>query len=195
MANRINSGTVAMVLSAFPLAAAAHPGHISSGFLDGLLHPLSGIDHLLAMVAIGLWAAQLGGRARWWVPASFVGFMLVGAMLAFAGLALPVVEAGIAASVLALGLLIAANRRLPHALCAVAAGTMALFHGYGHGAEIGLGASTAAYAGGFVVMTALLHVTGIIIAQVAYRSRREAMTRFAGAGIGAAGAWLLLAAQ
>src|SRR5512135_3708061 len=113
-------------------AASAHPGHAAAGFAGGLAHPFLGVDHLLAMLAIGLWAAQQGGRALWAVPAAFVGAMLLGGALAWAGWMLPHVEAAIALSVLVTGLLIATERRAPVGVGIALAAVFAVFHGYAH---------------------------------------------------------------
>lgn len=170
-------------LSLSAAAAIAHTGdHTVTGFVSGLTHPLLGLDHLLAMIAIGLWAAQQGGRALWAVPAAFVGAMLLGGGLALAGLSLPSVETGIAASVLVLGLLIATRRQWAViAGMAIAAG-FALFHGYAHGLEMPQAASPALYALGFVIATAFLHGVGIAGSLIG----RYAM-QVAGVGIAASG--------
>ena len=150
------------VLCLFAGSASAHSGnHLLTGFSSGLSHPLLGLDHLLAMIAIGLWAAQQGGRALWAVPLAFVGAMVGGGGLAWAGLALPQLETGIAASVLVLGLLIATRSQWAvTAGMAVAAG-FALFHGYAHGLEMPQATSPALYVLGFVLATACLHGVGI----------------------------------
>jgi urease accessory protein len=167
--------------------ASAHTGsHTVTGFVSGLAHPLLGLDHLLAMIAIGLWAAQQGGRARWAVPAAFVGAMVLGGVLAMSGLPLPQVETGIAASVLVLGLLIATQRQWAvTAGMAIAAG-FALFHGYAHGLEMPQAASPALYALGFVLATAFLHGVGIAGSLIG----RHAM-QVAGAAIAASGLAML----
>lgn len=177
---------------AVPALAQAHTGVDSaSGLHHGLLHPFAGADHLLAMVAVGLWASQLGGRARWLVPTSFVGMMAAGAALALAGIAFPFVEQGIVLSVFALGLLIAAAARLPLAACMGLVGTFALFHGAAHGAEMPLAASGLAYGIGFTAATAALHASGIGMAGLLRRTKGE-MVRLAGAAVAGAGALLAL---
>ena len=125
--------TLAAALAVVPWAS-AHPGHdgdhdFNWDFSGGLVHPLSGLDHLLAMIAVGLWAAQLGGRARWLVPAAFVGVMALGAALGHAGMNFSGMEQAIAASVLVLGLLVARSVRLPVAAGMALVGVFALFHG------------------------------------------------------------------
>ena len=174
-------------LCLFAGPAFAHTGnHLVTGFTSGLTHPLSGLDHLLAMIAIGLWAAQQGGRALWAVPAAFVGAMVLGGGLAWTGLALAHVETAISASVLVLGLLIATRRQWAvTAGMAVAAG-FALFHGYAHGLEMPQATSPALYALGFVLATAFLHGVGI----AGSLSGRYAM-QAAGAAIAASGLAML----
>lgn len=174
-------------LCLFAGAASAHTGsHTPTGFANGLTHPLSGLDHLLAMIAIGLWAAQQGGRALWAVPAAFVGTMILGGGLALSGLSLPHVETGIAASVLVLGLLIATRRQWSvMAGIAIAAG-FAMFHGYAHGLEMPQAASPALYALGFALATVFLHGVGIAGSLVG----RYAM-QAAGVGIAASGLAML----
>jgi urease accessory protein len=151
--------TVGLLL--LPLAVQAHPGHSHAGFVAGAAHPLSGLDHLLAMIAVGLWAVQLGGRALWAVPASFVSIMVAGGALGMAGLPLPGVEQGILASVFVLGLLIATAARVPLYASMLIVGAFALFHGFAHGAEMPATAAGLGYGAGFAVATALLHAVGI----------------------------------
>ena len=171
----------------FAGTASAHTGsHGVTGFVSGLSHPLLGLDHLLAMIAIGLWAAQQGGRARWAVPAAFVGTMILGGVLAMSGLALPQVETGIAASVLVLGLLIATRRQWAVPAGMTIAAGFALFHGYAHGLEMPQAASPALYALGFVLTTAFLHGVGIAGSLIG----RHAM-QVAGAAIAASGLVML----
>lgn len=151
----------ALALVAATVPAFAHPGAGEHGsFTAGLLHPLFGLDHVLAMVAVGLWAAQIGGRAVWIVPAAFVGTMGAGFLLGLSGATLPFVEPAIAASVVVLGLLIAMAVRLPAAAGAAVAGLFALFHGYAHASELGA-AGALSFGAGFALATALLHSAGI----------------------------------
>lgn len=145
-----------------PAAAAAHDGpHAAGGFGAGFLHPFGGLDHLLAMVAVGLFAALLGGRARWLVPGAFVAVLALGGGLAMAGIALPMVETGIALSVLLLGLAVALRLAPATAAAMAVVGLFALFHGHAHGAEMPAAASALPYALGFVLATALLHAAGL----------------------------------
>lgn len=157
----------------------------------GFIHPLGGADHVLAMVAVGLWATQLGGRALWRVPLTFVLTMAFGGALGFSGFPLPLVEAGIASSVLVLGVLVALASRLPLAASMALAGAFAVFHGHAHGAEMAAEASALWYGAGFMLATALLHGAGIGVGLLA---RRDAMPwlRFSGAAIAAGGALLLV---
>jgi urease accessory protein len=142
--------------------AAAHVGIGSvHGFANGLHHPLSGIDHMLAMFAVGMFAANLGGRALWLVPASFVAMMAVGGALGIAHVALPYVEIGIAASVIVLGAAVAFRLPLPTIAAMLLVGFFAVFHGHAHGSEMPAEVAGATYAAGFMVATALLHAIGI----------------------------------
>ena len=146
-----------------PLPALAHPGDHHLGFIAGLAHPLGGLDHLLAMIALGLWAGLIGGTARWALPTGFLGGMALGGLLGAAGVALPLVEPGILASLVVLGGLAAFTLRLPlPAALAVAAG-FGLLHGHAHGAEA-LGAAIIPYGAGVLLATALLHGVGLALA-------------------------------
>ncbi len=154
----------AAVLLSLSGAALAHTGHgDASGFAQGLSHPLGGLDHLLAMVAVGLYAALLGGRALWCVPATFVAVMALGGAAGAAGYALPYVEIVIALSVVVLGLAVALRLGLPTVAAMALVGSFAVFHGHAHGAEMPQGASGLAYATGFLLTTALLHAAGIAL--------------------------------
>lgn len=152
-------------LAAFALApslANAHTGvgHVD-GFAYGLAHPLGGLDHVLAMVMVGLFASQLGGRARWLVPASFVSVMVIGGALGLAGIAVPFVELGIGLSIVVLGGVVAFNLRAGVAAAMALVGFFAVFHGFAHGAEMPESASGLAYGLGFVLATATLHAAGL----------------------------------
>jgi len=167
-----------------PSLAFAHPGLHASGFSAGLAHPVTGLDHLLAMVAVGVWAAALGGAARWIVPAAFVALMALGALLGVNAAGLPAVEHMVAASVVALGLLIAFRAKLPAAWAAALVGLFALFHGYAHGAEAPQGMSLAIFGVGFMAMTAGLHIAGLGVGTLL---RDGIVQRLAGALTAAAG--------
>lgn len=186
-----------VLLLAFP--AHAHPLHgDAAGFAGGLMHPLSGIDHLLAMVAVGIWAAQLGGSAVWKVPMAFVITMLLGAAVGLSGTG-PVqiesaVEPVIAASVLVLGLVISLQLRLLPGVASLLVAAFALFHGHAHMAELPAAVSTLGYVIGFALMTALLHGTGIATAYLLQRHASAALLRAGGVGVAGIGVWLLVGA-
>ena len=184
-----SAATLGVAASLFvPFAAAHHLGAHGAGFASGVAHPLAGLDHILAMIAVGLWAAQLGGRAYWSVPLAFVGMMVVGTVFAMAGLALPAVEPGIAASVLILGLLIAFSARMAIPLGMVLVGVFALFHGHAHGTELPQVASAASYGLGMLLATIGLHATGLG-AGILFQ-RAAVLLRIGGAMIAAAGAMM-----
>lgn len=171
----------------------AHPGHVAPSFAGGLAHPVTGLDHVLAMLAVGVWAAQSGGRARWALPAVFVGVMGVGGAVGMAGVGLPGVEAGIAASVVVLGLLVACAARWSVAAAAPLVGAFAFFHGHAHGTELPAAASGTAYAAGFVVATALLHAAGLWLGHVAASRGHARLLRAAGAAVALVGAVVTVA--
>ncbi|OGA28252.1 MAG: urease accessory protein [Betaproteobacteria bacterium RIFCSPLOWO2_12_61_14] len=184
--------TIVVVLGALlPTFAHAHVGlGEAGGFLHGLTHPTSGLDHVCAMLAVGLWAAQTGGRSIWAVPLTFVGVMALGGALPMLGIGLPFVERGILLSVLLLGVLIAASVRLPLWLGSGMVGLFALWHGHAHGAEMPALASGIDYALGFMLATALLHVIGIAFGLGMQRRAREHVIRAAGASIALCGMYL-----
>lgn len=174
--------------------AQAHPGHGEpAGFGGGFAHPLLGLDHILAMVAVGLWAAQLGGRALWQVPASFVALMTLGAIVGMSGAAIPGVDQAIVISVLLFGVMIVAAVRLPLGLCLGVVGLFAIFHGQAHGAEIPAGSSPLIYGAGFLFASATLHAAGIGFALGAQRWSCQPLVRWAGAAVLAGGVLLWLA--
>jgi urease accessory protein len=185
--------TIALLLAATAPVAYAHPfGDHGADFAAGLAHPFVGLDHLLAMLAVGIWATQLARprhvAALWAVPLAFVVVMALAALGAVAGLTLPAVEGGVAASVLILGLLVAARVRLPLSVSALLVAGFAVFHGYAHGVEMPPAASMLAYGAGFVLATAVLHAVGIVGAQLF--ASRAMWVRWAGAGVAAAGVML-----
>lgn len=165
---------VAAALAATAMPAFAHTGvGTSSGLAAGFSHPLLGLDHLLAMIAVGLFAASRGGKALWLVPAAFVAMMVGGGVLAMAGIGLPMVEIAIALSVIVLGAAVALRLSLPLAGAMALVGAFALFHGHAHGTEMPAGASALTYGLGFVAATALLHGVGVVLGLLAgYGSRR-----------------------
>jgi urease accessory protein len=150
-----------LVLSPTLAFAHADVSH-AAGFIHGFAHPIGGLDHVLAMLAVGIFAYVLGGRALWLVPLSFVGMMIVGFGLGVAQVNLPFVELGIALSSVAIGAAAALGRPIPVAGAAALVGAFAIFHGHAHGAEMPADSSGLTYATGFVVATALLHLTGIL---------------------------------
>ena len=175
-----------------PVAEAHTFGSQGAGLIAGLTHPFVGLDHLLAMIAVGIWAGQLGGRAVWLIPLTFVSVMAAAATLASFGLLLPLMEPAIACSVLVLGLLIAGSVRLPTSVGGLLVSLFAVFHGYAHGLELPQAASPILYGAGFVLATALLHGLGI---GFALNSRQHKMLqRIAGYSLIAASGLLLAAA-
>jgi urease accessory protein len=188
--------TTALAIAAFLFdssPAFAHTGleHAFS-FASGFAHPWTGLDHMLAMVAVGLWAGLNGGRALWVWPAAFVGVMLAGGALGVAGVPVPLVEPGILASVIVLGLLVLAAARLPVALGAALVALFALLHGHAHGAELPSGAAALTYAAGFALATALLHAIGLGIAYLGRSNGGKLVVRGAGAAVAAAGVALAI---
>jgi urease accessory protein len=150
------------LVAAFALAPglAAAGAMTGGGFALGLWHPLTQLDHMLVMLAVGLLGAMLGRRAIWLLPASFVSFTAMGEMLGLMGFGLPLGEIGVAVSVVALGLMIATRIAVPTIVATVMVGVFAIFHGHAHGAEIPSGVSAAGYAAGFLLATAVLHGAG-----------------------------------
>ena len=186
---------VVLLLAALIVPSLAH-AHVgvgeTSGFLHGVGHPLNGLDHICAMIAVGLWAAQMAGRSIWAVPLTFVGVMALGGFSGVIGVNLPFVEMGIVISVLALGVLVAASVRLPLAASVIIVGLFAAFHGHAHGAAMPEASPGLAYAAGFIVATALLHALGIGLGITTQRLARPQVVRFAGIAIALCGGYLLL---
>jgi urease accessory protein len=181
---------LAVLFALAPTLAFAHVGlGDTSGMVYGFMHPIGGIDHLLAMVAAGLFAAHLGGRALWLVPLSFVAMMAFGGALGIAGVALPHVEIAIGLSVLVLGIIIASRTTPPVAIAMALVGSFALFHGHAHGAQMPETTSGLAYGTGFILATALLHALGIAFGVLIASERR--FTQLAGSAIALAGAAIL----
>lgn len=190
MFKRISISTALFLAAAAPAFAHLNPEEHGS-FMAGFSHPLFGFDHILVMVAVGLWAAQIGGRALWIVPSAFVGTMAVGFALALNGTDLPFVEPAILASVIALGLLVAMAVRLPVSASAAIVGVFALFHGHAHGGELGT-AGALQFGIGFLIATALLHMAGIGLGITAGRiAHGGIVSRIAGALTALAGAVLV----
>jgi urease accessory protein len=199
------SGSLALRRAA-PIAAAiallpglssgafAHVGFHPDGFTAGVAHPFSGLDHMLAMVAVGLWASQLGRTARWLLPAAFPAVMTLGAVLGANGVPLPWVELGIAASVIVLGAAIA-FRVKPSLLASTAViAAFALLHGHAHGTELAHAGAMLAYGAGFIAATLALQAIGLALGAWSSRSSSLAVTRAAGAAIAAIGFVLLVTA-
>ncbi|SAI71489.1 urease accessory protein [Bordetella ansorpii] len=186
------------LLLAAPAVVLAHPGHehavsdgLGASLAAGLMHPLTGLDHICAMVVLGVWSAMTTRRI-WLVPLSFALVLLAGALLGLSGVQLPAVEPMIAVSLLALGLLTATHARLPEGVGAALAGGFALFHGVAHGAELPPGAVAAAYVGGFMIATVLLHCLGIAGGLALRRFERHAQAASPGAspsGVAMPRAW------
>ena len=200
IARRLAAASLALVATiALPTIASAHSGHDGTpGFIHGFLHPLGGLDHILAMVAVGLFAARLGGRALWLVPASFVVTMAAAGVAGMAGLALPYVEAGIALSILVLGAAIALETTMPVAAAMGLVAFFAVFHGHAHGTEMPQTMSGLAYGTGFVAATAALHALGIGLSLVIGRSGEmfgRRVLQVGGSAAALAGAALLAGAM
>jgi urease accessory protein len=190
---KIILAAAALAITATPAFAHLDPGEHGS-FVAGFTHPLFGLDHVLAMVAVGLWAAMAGGRAVWAVPSAFIGSMVVGFGLALAGVELPFVEPAILASVVALGFLVALAIRLPVGVGMAVVAVFGIFHGFAHGGEMGL-ATAFEYGAGFAVATALLHLAGVVLGLALGQTRgrlSEAMVRALGAITGVVGLWLAI---
>jgi urease accessory protein len=164
---------------------------VAGGFASGFLHPLQGWDHVIAMVAVGLWGAFLGRPAVWLLPVVFPLVMAFGGALGVVGLPLPGVEIGIALSAIVLGAMVALAARPPLWVAAVIVGVFAIFHGHAHGTELPGAASPIAYSLGFVVATGLLHATGIALSLVTRWRRGQALVRAGGAAISALGLYFL----
>lgn len=191
--NRVFPALLALFAVAAASPALAHTGVGStSGFASGFSHPLFGLDHFLAMIAVGVWASLMGGRALWLVPAAFVLVMALGGIGGVFGVPLPGVELMIAASVVLLGLLIALRAR-PATIAAMAVvGLFALFHGHAHGTEMHEGVSGLTYGLGFMAATALLHAAGIGIGLLLARLP-EPVVRVGGGAVAVVGLSLLVA--
>jgi urease accessory protein len=182
----------AVATVSFSTAALAHVGdHSHMSFTEGLLHPFSGLDHVLAMVAVGLWASQLGGRALWLLPLTFPAVMALGAALGLSGVTLPWVEIGIAGSVMVLGAVVALALRPSLAISIPLIGAFALLHGYSHGVELPASASALSYGAGFIAATLMLHAVGIATGLIAGRLPVRFAARTAGGAIAVLGVVLL----
>ena len=183
----------AAATAGFSTAALAHVGdHSHMSFTEGMLHPFSGLDHVLAMVAVGLWASQLGGRALWLLPLTFPAVMAVGAALGLSGVTLPWVEIGIAGSVMVLGAVVALALRPSLAISIPLIGAFALLHGYTHGIELPASASALSYGAGFIAATLVLHAVGIATGLIGGRLPVRFAARTTGGAIAVLGVVLLV---
>jgi urease accessory protein len=189
---------IALMLIALPTAALAHTGHgETAGLLHGFMHPIGGLDHILAMVAVGVFAFVLGGRALMMVPLAFIGMMIVGFLLGANGVEVPFVELGIALSSVVIGGAAALGKPMPTAAAMSLVGVFAVFHGHAHGAEMPANALGLEYALGFVAATALLHLSGIaaalgvskLVGTYGRPVARIAGALFAAGGVGVLAGW------
>lgn len=197
--NQSHSGTNLSALAKFMLLLGCLSGGLltniahahgveGGGFINGMMHPVFGVDHLLAMVAVGALSVQMGGRAIWAVPTSFVALMLCGGIWGIMKMPFFAVETGIALSVLVLGIAIAFDKKIPTIWSMLCVGFFALFHGYAHGMEMPYLAQPALYAVGFILATACLHVVGIVIGEIAKKIKNgEGLLRYTGAGVAGVG--------
>lgn len=189
-------GFIFLIGALFPGLASAHVNAgETAGFLHGFLHPIGGLDHILAMVGVGLWAAQLGGRALWSVPLAFVVAMAIGGILGILGTPIPFVEPAIIASDFILGILVVMATRFPLWASASLVGFLAIFHGFAHGAEMPADTSGLIYSIGFMLATLGLHLSGIgavaMMKQI-NQDKEEILVRAAGGGILLAGVYVLV---
>ena len=188
----IHKAAIVLALLACTAPACAHvETGVAGGLTSGLLHPVLGPDHLVAMVAVGLWGAQLGAPAIWLLPIVFPVVMAMGGLLGIAGLPMPFIEVGIAMSGVLLGLAIALRFRAGLVVTAVLVGVFALFHGHAHGTELPSAANALAYGIGFVIATGLLHLTGILLGVAVRWPVGERLVRACGALIAGIGAYYL----
>ena len=190
--SRIASVMSFTVVSLLTSSASAHTGTgLAGGFVSGFVHPFAGIDHLLAMVSVGLWGAFLGPPLIHVLPVVFPAMMVAGAIMGMFGLPLPPVELGIALSLLVLGGCIALSFRAPVWAASLIVAVFAVFHGYAHGKELPSAADPASFSAGFVFATGLLHVLGIALGLLNGRPHGVVTTRGFGGVIAALGVWFL----
>jgi urease accessory protein len=189
MAIRVILLSLLMVLSASPAAAHVGAGE-TAGFMYGLMHPIGGLDHVLAMVAVGLLAYLLGGAALWALPVAFVVAMAAGGAAALAGITVPFVELGIGLSIVVIGAMVALGKTTPVVIAGILTAAFAIFHGHAHGAEMPATASGIEYGLGFMLATAGLHIAGILAGfalGIAGRELGAGVTRGIGAAMSLAG--------
>ncbi len=177
---------VAAFVAEVSLLAHTGVGNIS-GFSAGFSHPVGGADHILAMFAVGLWAAQMGSKALWAVPLSFITMMIVGAVLGVQGVNIPFIENGILASVLVLGAMVGFGVKMPVGFSSAIVGLFAVFHGAAHGLEMPLNVGGVEYAAGFILATAMLHAAGITLGSIMHKIAQSKISRIAGGSIAVAG--------
>jgi urease accessory protein len=185
----INIAAAALLLA--HRAFAHEQGGVAGGLASGLLHPLTGIDHMIAMVAVGVWGSQLGAPAIWLLPITFPLVMALGGVVGVLRVPLPMPEVVIALSALVLGAAVAARVRVPFAAAAVVVAVFAIFHGHAHGVELPGAASPLAYGVGFVVATGLLHLCGIAVGALSRWPAGERLIQGLGAAIAALGGYFL----
>ena len=187
---------MALLLGLMITLAPAARAHVESGgagsLISGLLHPVTGLDHVVAMVAVGLWGAVLAAPAIWLLPVAFPMVMALGGLIGLLGLPLPGVEVGIAISGMVLGLLVALERRVPLAVALALVGVFALFHGYAHGRELPDGANALLFSLAFVSATGLLHLVGILLGELRRWPVGRRLVQLVGVGIAISGVWFLL---
>ncbi len=186
--------TLFLVLMLYATAASAHQGGTAGGFFSGFMHPVLGWDHVVAMVAVGLWGAFLGSPAIWVLPVVFPMVMAFGGALGVLGVPIPSVEIGIALSAIVLGAMVALAARPPIWIAAVIVGAFAVFHGHAHGTELPASANPLAFSLGFVISTGLLHISGIAFGLLVRWPAGRVAVRAVGAGIAMAGVGFLAGA-
>jgi len=181
------------IMLTLPEIAYAHTIAGDNGFLSGLNHPVFGLDHLLAMLSVGILSARIGGKSIWKIPAIFVAIMLLGGILSMNGIHIISVELGITLSIIVLGIAIASAKKLPNFIAMYLVGIFAIFHGHAHGTEMPHLAQPILYALGFIAGTAIIHIAGIIIALALQKLKSGQQTlKLVGAGIAGVGFYLLL---
>ena len=185
LSRSMNVVLIALAISFVPSTVYAHEGGNLplGGFLSGLVHPVLGYDHLLAMLSVGILSAQIGGRAIWTVPATFVSVMAIGGVLGLIDIGISITEIGIALSLVILGSIIASERRLPIVLAMIGVGFFAIFHGYAHGTEMPQTAQPVTYAFGFLTGTALIHIAGVLVGDISKRYQRGPQVLQVGGGL------------
>ncbi|MBB3564354.1 urease accessory protein [Rhizobium sp. BK512] len=187
--------SIGLVLAALLLSTGVAEAHVgtggASGFAAGFFHPITGLDHVVAMIAVGLWGAQLGKPAIWVLPITFPLVMAFGGFLGLLGVPMPGVEIGIALSGVLLGMAVLTETRPPFFAAAILVGIFAIFHGYAHGAELPLGENALFFSLGFVIATGLLHAVGIVIGLLYQWPWGKVTVRAAGGAVGAVGAFFL----